>query len=103
MRFDTELPLATYVTFKSCKEVTSNIHLIIIRLPTSRLIPPPLQVQLTEIIASNVELANYTKPTPVQKNAIPVILAKRDLMACAQTGSGKTAAFLVPILNRFVI
>lgn len=57
------------------------------------------QVKLTEIIASNIELAHYTKPTPVQKNALPIILAKRDLMACAQTGSGKTAAFLVPILN----
>jgi len=57
------------------------------------------QVKLTEIIAANIEMARYTKPTPVQKNALPIILAKRDLMACAQTGSGKTAAFLVPILN----
>ena len=57
-------------------------------------------VQLTPIIKSNIEMANYTSPTPVQKNSIPVILKKRDLMACAQTGSGKTAAFLVPILNQ---
>lgn len=57
-------------------------------------------VNLTEITRSNIALARYDKPTPVQKYAIPIVLAHRDVMACAQTGSGKTAAFLVPILNQ---
>lgn len=67
-------------------------------------VPPHItsfeEVQMTEIIANNIALARYDKPTPVQKYAIPIIMSGRDLMACAQTGSGKTAAFLVPILNR---
>lgn len=39
-----------------------------------------------EIIMSNISLTRYTRPTPVQKHAIPIIKSKRDLMACAQTG-----------------
>ncbi|MBT1700080.1 DEAD/DEAH box helicase [Fulvivirgaceae bacterium PWU4] len=44
----------------------------------------------------------YTKPTPVQENTIPVILSGHDLIACAQTGTGKTAAYILPILNKIV-
>ncbi|XP_955172.1 DEAD-box family (RNA) helicase, putative [Theileria annulata] len=50
-------------------------------------------------LVPNIRKVNYTKPTPIQRHSIPVILAGRDLMACAQTGSGKTAAFLLPIVT----
>jgi superfamily II DNA/RNA helicase len=57
------------------------------------------ELNFHEIVANNIKLSKYTKPTPVQKYSMPIISGKRDLMACAQTGSGKTAAFLVPVLN----
>ncbi len=47
-----------------------------------------------------VEAQNYTQPTPVQRKAIPGILSGRDLLAGAQTGTGKTAAFTLPLLHR---
>ena len=66
----------------------------------------PLQTfadaNLSELLAQNVALSGYTVPTPVQKHSIPVMLAKRDLMSCAQTGSGKTAAYLLPIMTNIL-
>jgi ATP-dependent RNA helicase DDX52/ROK1 len=49
-------------------------------------------------LASDIEAFGYDVPTPIQMQAIPIILAKRDLLACAPTGSGKTLAYLIPIL-----
>ncbi len=57
---------------------------------------------LAEPILRGVRAAGYTRPTPVQEKAIPLILPGRDLVAAAQTGSGKTAAFLLPILARLL-
>ncbi|XP_026219358.1 probable ATP-dependent RNA helicase DDX4 [Anabas testudineus] len=60
------------------------------------------EAMLCESLRKNISKSGYIKPTPVQKHGIPIISAGRDLMACAQTGSGKTAAFLLPILQRLM-
>ncbi|THH32477.1 hypothetical protein EUX98_g1746 [Antrodiella citrinella] len=63
--------------------------------PINAFTNPPLDPVLLE----NIGYAHYTTPTPVQKYSIPIVAVGRDLMACAQTGSGKTGGFLFPILS----
>ncbi|MFN0315927.1 MAG: DEAD/DEAH box helicase [Burkholderiales bacterium] len=58
------------------------------------------ELGLDEDILRSISEQGYTEPTPVQAQAIPVILEGRDLMASAQTGTGKTAAFMLPVLQR---
>ena len=58
------------------------------------------ELALNTAILKAIAETGYTEPTPIQAQAIPEILAGNDLMASAQTGSGKTAAFILPALNR---
>lgn len=56
-------------------------------------------LQLIEPVLKALSKEGYSHPTPIQERSIPVILQKRDLLGCAQTGTGKTAAFVLPILQ----
>ena len=58
------------------------------------------ELSLSEPLLRAIEASGYTTPTEIQRQAIPVALAGRDLMASAQTGTGKTAAFVLPALER---
>jgi ATP-dependent RNA helicase RhlE len=58
------------------------------------------ELHLAEPLLRAVAAANYETPTAIQAQAIPAVLEGRDLIACAQTGTGKTAAFALPILHR---
>ena len=57
------------------------------------------EFHLDPAILSGVKAAGYTTPTPIQQQAIPAVLQERDLLGLAQTGTGKTAAFMLPILH----
>lgn len=57
------------------------------------------ELNLIAPLLQALEAEGYTTPTPIQQEAIPIALAKKDLLGCAQTGTGKTAAFALPVLQ----
>ena len=57
------------------------------------------KLNLIKPIQTALAAEGYTKPTPIQEQAIPLILERKDILGCAQTGTGKTAAFAIPILQ----
>lgn len=57
---------------------------------------------LNPAVLAGVTAAGFVTPTPIQKEAIPAVMAGRDVMGLAQTGTGKTAVFVLPILNRLI-
>ncbi len=69
----------------------------------SRLVPLPFSsLKLDAALLRAVKELGFARPTPIQADAIPHALAGKDLLACASTGSGKTAAFLLPILHHLL-
>jgi ATP-dependent RNA helicase RhlE len=54
-------------------------------------------------IVEGLSSMGYTKPTPIQEQSIPLILAQHDLIACAQTGTGKTASYLLPVMHHIAL
>ena len=60
-------------------------------------------LELIEPLQKAIKLKGYTNPTPIQQQAIPALLNRQDLLGCAQTGTGKTAAFALPILQHIFL
>lgn len=65
---------------------------------------PPIEsfedIAVEPIIKENIAKTGFERPTPIQMQAIPLMLAKRELICCAPTGSGKTLSFLIPIIDQ---
>ncbi len=58
-----------------------------------------IDLQLAAPILKALSETGYTQPTPIQEQAIPHVMNQRDILGCAQTGTGKTAAFACPIIH----
>ena len=76
-----------------CVRALATSHLVTVAARLRR------ELGLAEPLLRAIEACGYTTPTPIQEQAIPPLLADRDLLGCAQTGTGKTAAFTLPMIS----
>ncbi len=60
------------------------------------------ELQFEPELMEGLDAMGFEKPTPIQQQAIPIIMDNKDIIACAQTGTGKTAAFLLPVINKII-
>ena len=60
------------------------------------------ELQFEPELLEGLDAMGFEKPTPIQQQAIPIIMKDKDIIACAQTGTGKTAAFLLPVINKII-
>ena len=95
-----EHPFIAELSLSKVDDIRTNLK---IKVKGDNLSKPILEFrhcQLSETLTENLTHSGYITPTPVQMQVIPLVLSSRDVLACAQTGSGKTAAFLVPIIQK---
>ena len=94
-----EHPVISELTVNQVDDIRMNLNIKVKGDKVSKPILEFQHCQLTETLNKNLAHFGYVTPTPVQMQVIPVGLSSRDVLACAQTGSGKTAAFLVPMIQ----
>jgi len=94
-----EHPFITGLSLNQVDDIRINLNIRVKGEEVSKPILEFQHCQFTETLNENLAQFGYLTPTPVQMQVIPSALSLRDVMACAQTGSGKTAAFLLPMIQ----
>ena len=94
-----EHPFISELSMNKVDDIRSNLNIKVKGEKVSKPILEFQHCQLAETLNKNLVHFGYVAPTPVQMQVIPVGLSSRDVLACAQTGSGKTASFLVPMIQ----
>ena len=94
-----EHPFITGLSLNQVDDIRINLNIKVKGEKVSKPILEFQHCQFTETLNENLAQFGYLTPTPVQMQVIPSALSLRDVMACAQTGSGKTAAFLLPMIQ----